>query len=257
VVDVGAFVRDGFTKLERPGLRETADRACALLWRSMELSPLDSSTWTKPVVWTGDLSGEGPFKQLANSPDLADALDGVCGADGWLPRHSLGNIPVRFPVLPGAEDRGWHIDANAQRSDGSWIVSSRPQTMLVLTLLSEVGRDDAPTRIRVGSHHDVANAVFVEESEWSAGEIGPLLDAASADRPVAYAVGSPGDVYLVHPFCVHAADEHRGATPRFMSQTPIQLTEPLTPQTASALAAVWRRRPRSNTKCVGADRVQR
>lgn len=161
MVDVGAFIRDGFIKLERPQLRTVADAARALLWGKMGLSPIDPSTWTKPVVWTADLTGDGHFSRLADSRDLADALDGICGTNGWAPRNSLGNIPVRFRVRPAAQDRGWHIDANAQRPDGSWVVSSRPQTVLVLTLLSEVGRNEAPTRIRVGSHHDVATTVFV------------------------------------------------------------------------------------------------
>ncbi|WP_328349600.1 phytanoyl-CoA dioxygenase family protein [Mycobacterium sp. NBC_00419] len=240
MIDIDAFLRDGFVKLERADLRAAADEARAALWQSIGLSPDDPSTWHQPVVWAADLTGGGPFQRLANSPALADALDAICGAGGWIPRYSLGNIPIRFPVQPGVDDRGWHIDANTPCVDGSWLVSGRPHTMLALTLLSEVGEDDAPTRIRVGSHHD-AVTVFADHPEpCTAAEIAPLLDAASAERPVAYAAGSPGDVYLVHPFCLHAADEHRGTKPRFMAQAPVQLTEPLTPQSHSILGAVWR-----------------
>ena len=64
----------------------------------------------------------------------------------------------------------------------------------------------------------------------------PLVDAASAHRPVAYATGRPGDMYLLHPLTVHAADEHHGSEPRFMAQTPIFLTAPVTPEGSSALA---------------------
>ena len=38
---------------------------------------------------------------------------------------------------------------------------------------------------------------------------------------------------------VHAADEHRGRTPRFMAQGPVMLTSPLTPASSSPLAGVW------------------
>ena len=41
-------------------------------------------------------------------------------------------------------------------------------------------------------------------------------------------------MYVVHPFTVHAADEHRGRTPRFMAQAPVVLTSPLTPASSSA-----------------------
>ena len=220
VIDVDAYNRDGFVRLERPQLRQAAEEARTLLWQSIAPTTPDPSTWTEPVIWTADLDGRGPFRQLAGSPDLAEALDEICGEDGWLPRYSLGNIPVRFPVRPGAQDRGWHIDANTEQDDGSWTVTGRPQTMLVLTILSEVGPDDAPTRIRVGSHHDVA-AAFSERPDVEGAELNELLDSVSDSRPLAYATGSPADVYLVRPFCIHAADEHRGTTPRFMAQAPI------------------------------------
>jgi len=32
------------------------------------------------------------------------------------------------------------------------------------------------------------------------------------------ATGTVGDVYLCHPFLVHAAQPHRGRAPRFMAQ---------------------------------------
>jgi hypothetical protein len=108
---------------------------------------------------------------------------------------------------------------------------------LVLTLLSEVGPDDAPTRIRVGSHRDVA--AVLSEDTIAFEDSGPLIDQASAGRPVAHATGRPGDVYVVHPFTAHAADEHRGSTPRFMAQAPTMLTRPLGPQSDCALACAW------------------
>jgi hypothetical protein len=37
----------------------------------------------------------------------------------------------------------------------------------------------------------------------------------------ALATGSAGTVYLCHPFIVHAAQDHRGETPKFMAQPPL------------------------------------
>jgi hypothetical protein len=47
------------------------------------------------------------------------------------------------------------------------------------------------------------------------------------DRPLALATGAAGDVYLCHPFLVHAAQPHHGSTPRFMAQPPLISTGPL------------------------------
>ncbi|MEV4582712.1 phytanoyl-CoA dioxygenase family protein [Nonomuraea jabiensis] len=234
IVDIDRFVADGFVKLEAASPREVGDAARALLWRQTGLSPQDPGAWKEPVVWAADLTGEGAFGELIRSPRLAEALDELCGAGGWVPRGSLGNVPIRFPHLPPADDRGWHIDANAAQPDGRYLCSGRPETMLLLVLLSEVGPDDAPTRIRVGSHRDAAAALAGRVMDPF--EAGPLVDAASSHRPLAYATGRPGDIYLVHPFTVHAADEHRGDEPRFMAQAPVFLTEPVSPEGGNALA---------------------
>ncbi|UXA18503.1 phytanoyl-CoA dioxygenase family protein [Mycobacterium sp. SMC-4] len=222
MVDIDAFTTDGFVKIEQAVPAEVADAARALLWRGLPVSPEDPSTWTEPVLWTADLTGQGPFGAIVGSKRLAQTLDRLCGPGGWVPRGALGNIVVRFPVFPPADDRGWHIDLNTPQADGSWAVTNRPQTLLVLTLLSEVTVDDAPTRIRAGSHRDTAEVLGPRPLD--AVTAGRLVDAASADRPVRRAVGQPGDMYVLHPFTVHAADEHRGSTPRFMAQSPVDST---------------------------------
>ena len=237
MVDVDAFLADGYVKIEQAAPRAVADAARALLWKQLNLSPDDPGGWSAPVLWAADLTGAGPFGELVRSAKLVAALDRICGVGGWLPRGSLGNIPVRFPIPPVLDDRGWHIDANTPQSDGTWAVSGRPQTVLLLTLLSEVGIDDAPTRIRAGSHHDVAKVLGVDPLDPVAA--GPVVAEASAGRPIAHATGAPGDMYLVHPFTVHAADEHRGATPRFMAQGPIMLTTPLGPGVTTPLGCAF------------------
>jgi hypothetical protein len=45
--------------------------------------------------------------------------------------------------------------------------------------------------------------------------------------PIALATGEAGDVYLCHPFLIHAAQPHHGAKPRFMAQPPLYPAEPL------------------------------
>jgi hypothetical protein len=98
----------------------------------------------------------------------------------------------------------------------------------MILLLSEVGQKDAPTRIRLGSHSSIGRRLA------PAGEAGISLRALaatgfaeSADGPEVLATGSPGTVYLCHPFLVHAAQPHRGTRPRFMAQPPLLPREPL------------------------------
>jgi hypothetical protein len=53
------------------------------------------------------------------------------------------------------------------------------------------------------------------------------LREVGAERDIAFATGKAGTVYLCHPFLIHAAQKHRGATPRFMSQPPLAPAVPL------------------------------
>ncbi|WP_344493711.1 phytanoyl-CoA dioxygenase [Nonomuraea monospora] len=234
-VDVERFIADGFIKVDQVVPREVGDEARALLWQQIGLSPDDPAGWTQPVVWAADLTGVGPFGQFMASPRLHAALDAIAGPGGWHRRGSVGNIPIRFPRVPPADDRGWHVDSNTQRADGSWGVSRRPATLLLLVLFSEVGKDDAPTRIRVGSQRDLVE-VLDDDEVRDPMQMGPIFDEVGRDRAVALATGGPGDAYVVHPFAVHAAQEHFGTEPRFMAQMPVLLTAPLAPGNRTPLA---------------------
>jgi hypothetical protein len=143
---------------------------------------------------------------------------------------------VRFPSLDDPGDAGWHIDVSFPGPTGSWYemkdfsdwranVRSRGRALLMLFLFSDVGENDAPTRIKVGSHRDVARRL---EPAGEAGLSNAILGgfAAALQRPEALSTGEAGDVYLCHPFLVHAAQMHRGAAPRFMAQPPLHPSEP-------------------------------
>ncbi|WP_067170155.1 phytanoyl-CoA dioxygenase family protein [Microtetraspora niveoalba] len=224
------FAADGFLKVEEAFPRETGERAQALLWKRLGLAPDRPEEWTRPVVWL-EPSGEGALGEVTRGDRLTTALDLLIGPGGWAPRPFIGMTPVRFPHPEDSGDTGWHIDQNRPGPDGAWgVATGWSHTFLLLLLFSEVGPDDAPTRIRVGSHRDTARVLepYGEEGVPFF-ESGPILDEATAHRPEALATGLPGDAFICHPLLVHAAQRHRGTRPRFMSQIPMFLTTPLSP----------------------------
>ena len=70
MLDLDAFMSDGYAKLERAAPRSVADAARDVLWRQLGLSPDDPAGWTEPVKWASDLTGAGPFGELVRSPAL-------------------------------------------------------------------------------------------------------------------------------------------------------------------------------------------
>jgi hypothetical protein len=229
------FIQDGFVRLDRAFPRALADEGRAILWRDLPCDPGDPTTWTRPVIRLG-YYGDEPFKRAVNTQVLHAAFDQLVGRGRWHPRADLGTFPVRFPSPDDPGDAGWHIDVsfpaessspNERQDFSSWRanVTSRGRALLMLFLFSDVGERDAPTRIKVGSHRDVARLLEptgeAGASHWTPDEL-----ATALKRPEALATGEAGTVYLCHPFLLHAAQMHHGAVPRFMAQPPLHPAEP-------------------------------
>ena len=227
---VEQFTRDGFLRLDDAFPKELAEAGRAILWQDTGCDPQDPSTWIRPVVRLGDY-GQGPFREAANTPALHSAFDQLAGAGRWLPRSTLGTFPVRFPSLDDPGDTGWHVDASFQGNEdslNSWRVNvtTRGRALLMLFLFSDVGEQDAPTRIRAGSHLHVARILEpAGECGMAFLELAEKLDV-TAGLPQMLATGKAGTVYLCHPFLVHAAQPHRGRNPRFVAQPPLYPAEP-------------------------------
>jgi hypothetical protein len=233
------FIDAGYVRIDRAFPRDVAEAARAILWRDLRCDPQDPRTWTRPVIRLGGYRDE-PFMTAQHSPVLHDAFDQLVGTGRWRRCLDLGAFVVRFPSAEDPGDDGWHIDVSFPGDTGdpnerndffSWRanVTSRNRALLMLFLFSDVGPLDAPTRILVGSHHDVARLLEPQgEAGLSLRELGPLLASMAAkDRPQALATGAAGTVYLCHPFLVHAGQRHHGSAVRFLAQPPLLPAEPL------------------------------
>jgi Phytanoyl-CoA dioxygenase (PhyH) len=237
--EVEQFVEDGFVRVGNAFPRTIADSGLTALWRATGCDANDPTTWTRPLVrvWPeNDRDGTHTisFREAANTPVIYDAFDKLVGRERWKPRPNVGTFVVRFPTNANPGDLGWHIDLSFPADTGDpgggdysgWRinVTSRGRALLMLFLFSDVGEDDAPTRIRVGSHHDIP-PLLLPFGEGGTTQL--ELAEVGAGRRIALVTGEAGTFYLCHPFLVHAAQPHRGRRPRFMSQPPLAPAAPL------------------------------
>ncbi|MBK6478995.1 MAG: phytanoyl-CoA dioxygenase family protein [Saprospiraceae bacterium] len=216
------FIEFGFVKIKNAFSQEIADNCRTILWKAIQVSPDDPETWTQPVIRIGEIGLE-PFKQAANTTILHKAFNQLA-FDNWVPRMSLGTFPIRFPGKEEAGDTGWHVDASFPGEDSNnyleWRINihSRGRALLMLFLFSNTTEKDAPTRIKAGSHLDVAKLLQHEgEAGLSFMELADKLQHLPLRKEIT-ATGIAGTVYLCHPFLVHAAQQHRGTEPKFMAQ---------------------------------------
>lgn len=230
--EIANFERDGFVRVPDAIPRAIVERCVDVIWECLAprgISRADPATWSAPVIRI-DCPEGGPFVDAGTTRPLWEAYDQLIGPDTWWKREGIGGtIPVRFPHRDdhpaGERDAAWHIEASY--SDGRTNIRSRDRGLLVLFLFTDVGPQDAPTRIRVGSHIDAARVLAPAGDDGLAGNSARLTEQASVDRPVTHATGRAGDVYLCHPFLVHAASwPHRGITPRIIAQPGVLLLQP-------------------------------
>lgn len=225
------FITDGFVRIDRAFPRALADAARAILWTATGCNPNDRRTWTQPVIRLGMLT-EPPFVEAANTPSLHAAFDQLAGVGRWRRPGAMGTFPLRFPSAVEPGDAGWHIDVSFGTDAPDFLswranIHSKGRLLLMLFLFSDVGEHDAPTRIRVGSHVDIARQLApAGEQGLTLRELAADGFALSAHRRVVTATGEAGTVYLCHPFLVHAAQLHRGNQPRFMAQPPLLPVDP-------------------------------
>ncbi len=227
---IDQFIRDGFVRLEAAFARSTAAACRDILWRDLALSPDHPEQWTEPVRRLG-MYADPPFREAAASPRLHAALDQLVGAGRWVRPQALGQMVIRFPVGRPWDD-GWHIDASFPPENDpatldyfQWRVNfaSRGRAMLMLFLFSDCGPEDAPTRVRIGSHLPTARQLAGRgPGGVSLQQLAKEGFDTSAGCEIALATGEAGTVWLLHPFIVHAAQSHHGAEPRFIAQPGLQ-----------------------------------
>ena len=227
--EIESFIERGFVKLEDAFSSELAAMARDILWKDLPCDQYDTTTWTSPVIRL-DYYTQEPFVQAINTPVLHHAFDQLVGKGRWFPRDRVGTFPVRFPNNKKANDTGWHADASFQGNDGSWRinVTSKGRALLMLFLFSDIGIDDAPTRILIGSHLDIPTLLqpYGEEG-LNFIELAQKL-TTTLDRDIELATGKAGTVYLCHPFLIHAAQDNLIGSPRFLAQPPLLPAEPIT-----------------------------
>ena len=215
--DLDDFDRDGVLHVAAAIAPDLAARCAAAVFDALPERPDDPTTWTRPVV--RPMVHTLDMVEAARSARLVEAIHDLVGPDAVLPPTIGGSLVVRFPVAEDPGDDGWHLDGSYAGPDGGYWVNgrSRGRLLVLLVLLTDTTEDDAPTRLRPGSHHLIPEALAPFGDDGV--NVMQFRPPPEVDElPVRLATGRAGDVYLCHPFLVHAAQRHRGSAPRVLSQ---------------------------------------
>ena len=226
--DLDHFRAKGYVKLEQAFPRETADEWAANCWRRLGIDPNDSSTWNEARTHMGgDVRGD--VKDIAPRcyeamMELSGGADRVQHPVQWSD-HFIVNLYEGADsdwVPPGPASKGWHKDGDFFRH----FLNSPEQGLLVFVLWTDVVHHGGPTYVATDSIKVIAE-FLADHPEGVLPNDFNFSDLISKCNDFVEATGEPGDVYLLHPFTLHAVSQNILKRPRIITNPPVHLNEPM------------------------------
>ena len=202
----------------------------------------DPSTWAKDIIWM-DHQNHLPVHQVA--PKAWDALLDIIGGEDRLEPRVMGITSSHFTSInsflwsdsfivnfhrgadqpwqpPSPNVKGWH-------KDGSYFkhfLDSREQALLPIVMWSDMlhqggGTFIAPDSVRVIARYLAEHPEGVNPKDFN---FQGLISQCTRFEEV---TGNAGDVAILHPFMLHASSQNTIKQPRFMTNPPVVLKEPM------------------------------
>jgi ectoine hydroxylase-related dioxygenase (phytanoyl-CoA dioxygenase family) len=200
------------------------------------------ATWTQDIIWMNH-KNQLPIRELA--PKAWEAILDVVGGEDRLENQVMQIESKHFSTIdssiwsdafivnfhrgadqpwqaPSAKVGGWH-------KDGSYFkhfLDSREQALLTIVLWSDMlhqggGTFVAPDSVRVMAKFLRDHPEGVDPKDFKFQE---MIQQCNEFEEI---TGKAGDFIILHPFMLHASSQNVIGKPRFMSNPPVVLKEPM------------------------------
>jgi hypothetical protein len=217
------------------------------VWTRLGYDPDDRSTWTRPSIHMPahrDIDVREFAPRAWNA--ICDLVGGAERISTTKPYHwndafivNLGEGADREWEPPSAAWPGWHKDGDFFRH----YLDSPEQGLLTLVLWTPVRHQGGATFMAADSVAPVARFLAAHpEGVYPPMFIDDPAPGVPGAPPAAYfdygdlvgrcsdfveATGAIGDVYLIHPYVLHAKGSNTLRLPRYITNPPVSLAEPL------------------------------
>lgn len=239
---VQSFLDNGYLIVKDCLDLSVAERWIAEAYDRLGYDRNDASTWEKDIVWM-DHQNHLPVPKVA--PKAWDALLDIIGGEDRLEPQVMGITSKHFTSInsflwsdafivnfhrgadqpwqpPSPNIQGWH-------KDGSYFkhfLDSREQALLPIVMWSKMQHQGGGTFIAPDSVRLIARylAEHPEGVDPKAFDFQELVGQCTRFEEV---TGDAGDVAILHPFMLHASSQNTIKQPRFMTNPPVVLKEPM------------------------------
>lgn len=222
------FIKKGYVVVKQGFPREVAEEWAALCCRRLGIDPSDRSTWHTDRV---HMPGTTHVNVAEFAPKVWAAACQLCGGEdrvvtpwNWSD-HFIVNLGERSgdPWMPAGPDcPGWHKDGDFFRH----FLDSPEQGLLTLVLWTDVVHQGGPTYLASDSVPVIAKYLARRPEGVLPGEFDFKARIKECDE-FEEATGQAGDVYLIHPYALHAVSQNIIRALRIITNPPITLREPM------------------------------
>jgi hypothetical protein len=222
-VQVQRFLDDGYLVVHDCVDLDLAGRWIDQAYARLGYDRDDPGTWAKEIIWM-DHANRAPVREIA--PKAWDAILDVVGGEDRIETQVMGLGPGHFTTINSFEwsdafivnfrngaDRPWQppsAAAGGWHKDGSYFRHFLDSRTFI-----------APDSVRVVARYLAEHPEGVDPRELPFKE---LIAQCSRFEEV---TGQAGDFVILHPFMLHASSQNVIGVPRFMTNPPIVLREPM------------------------------
>lgn len=224
---VDEFVDRGYICLRKGVPKDFMDEATSTLWVRLGYDAHDPATWSEdffgmprqrswmpeeaaPTVW-------GAACDLAGGPDRV--ADGKW-SDSFIPNFGRSTDKPYEAMTPTSA--GWHLDGDEFRR----YLDSPDLVLRIFSLFSDTPAKGGPTVILPESVGLISRYL----NEHRDGPLSAQIDQksiAAQCREVVELTGEAGDVFLVHPFMLHASSPNILEIARILHTESVKLRQPM------------------------------
>ncbi|HEY7485194.1 MAG TPA: phytanoyl-CoA dioxygenase family protein [Streptosporangiaceae bacterium] len=222
------FLDKGYVLIHDCFSQEAAAAHTATIWTRLGYDRDDPATWAEPSIHM-------PNHQALDVREFAPkAWDAVCDlvggeeriarpytwGDGFIVNLWQGAGRPWSPA--SAQSTGWHKDGDFFRH----FLDSPEQGLLTLVLWSDVRHQGGATFVAAGSVGPVARFLAAHPEGVLPTEF-PIPDLVGQCTEFVEATGRVGDVFLLHPYLLHAKAQNVLRVPRYITNPPVHLAAPM------------------------------
>lgn len=231
--DIEYFLVHGYVKIPQALDQDIIKKSVALMWDRLGYDANDSSTWAADKI---HMPSQNVFNVHEVAPRAFSAICELCGgedrikipkwSDGFIANFHLGyDLPW---VPPSPKATGWHKDGDSFLH----FLDSPEQGLLTIVLWSDVQSRGGATFIAGDSVGPVAR-YLAEHPEGVNPNVGfanggfPHQAFMEECKDFQEATGKAGDVFLLHPFLLHASSYNALKLPRLITNPGVSFKEPM------------------------------